>query len=61
MVNLYCYYFPVLLYPREVFQIAILNNASSIIIAHNHPNSHLSPSQKDIALTQNLRKVGQLL
>ncbi|WP_375803768.1 MULTISPECIES: JAB domain-containing protein [Leuconostoc] len=50
-----------MLYPREVFQIAILNNASSIIIAHNHPNSHLSPSQKDIALTQNLRKVGQLL
>lgn len=47
--------------PREVFQIALLNNASSIILAHNHPSGHLMPSQEDIALTQTLREVGQLL
>lgn len=47
--------------PREVFQIALLNNASSIILAHNHPGGHLVPSQEDIALTQKLREVGQLL
>ena len=47
--------------PREVFQIALLNNASSIILAHNHPSGHLMTSQEDIALTQKLREVGQLL
>ncbi|CUW10733.1 JAB domain-containing protein [Leuconostoc gasicomitatum] len=47
--------------PREVFQVALLNNASSIIIAHNHPSGHLTPSQDDIALTKKLREIGQLL
>lgn len=47
--------------PREVFQIALLNNASSIILAHNHPSGHLVPSQEDTALTQKLREIGQLL
>ncbi|MBZ5947936.1 JAB domain-containing protein [Leuconostoc gelidum subsp. gasicomitatum] len=47
--------------PREVFQVALLNNASSIIIAHNHPSGHLTPSKDDIALTKKLREIGQLL
>lgn len=47
--------------PREVFQVALLNNASSIIIAHNHPSGHLAASQADIALTKKLREIGQLL
>ena len=44
-----------------MFQIALLNNASSIILAHNHPSGHLIPSQEDNAITQKLKEIGQLL
>jgi DNA repair protein RadC len=38
-----------LVHPREVFRPAILANASAIIIAHNHPSTHLTPSREDKA------------
>jgi DNA repair protein RadC len=43
-----------LVHPREVFKFAILANAASIILAHNHPSGELSPSRDDIELTQRL-------
>lgn len=50
-----------LVHPREVFKRAILNNASSIIIAHNHPSGHLNPSREDIELTRKLMDAGRIL
>ncbi|MFR4248919.1 MAG: JAB domain-containing protein [Leuconostoc lactis] len=47
--------------PREVFQIALLNNAQRIIIAHNHPSGHVSPSMADNTFTKNLKEVGELM
>lgn len=47
--------------PREVFKRAILNNAQSIVMAHNHPSGVLEPSKEDIDLTKKLVAVGQLL
>jgi DNA repair protein RadC len=32
-----------LLHPREVFKGAMLNNASSLIVAHNHPSGDPKP------------------
>ena len=46
---------------REVFKAAILANAASIILAHNHPSGDLTPSPEDIQVTENLRKAGKLL
>lgn len=51
----------VLAHPREVFADAIADRAASVVVAHNHPSGHVQPSQKDIALTQQLAAAGQLL
>lgn len=48
-------------HPREIFKVAILNNAASIIIAHNHPSGIVSPSQEDIKLTQRIAECGGVL
>jgi len=47
--------------PRDIFKSAILANAVSIILAHNHPSGDLVPSDHDIALTKILTEAGDLL
>jgi len=47
--------------PREVFRSAILANAASIIICHNHPSGSLTPSDEDMKLTSCLSQAGELL
>jgi DNA repair protein RadC len=47
--------------PKIIFQAALENHASSIILSHNHPSGNLRPSQADINLTRKLRDAGQLL
>lgn len=47
--------------PREVFKAAILANAASIIVAHNHPSGDVTPSPEDIQVTKHLREAGKLL
>jgi len=50
-----------LVHPREVFQKAIINNASHVIVAHNHPAGDSSPSNDDIITTQRLVEAGKIL
>ncbi len=50
-----------LVHPREVFKVAFLANAASLIAAHNHPSGDCSPSQEDLALTARLKQAGELL
>ena len=45
----------------EVFRPALLLNASTIIIAHNHPSGDPSPSPDDIRITEILVEAGKLL
>ena len=40
---------------KEVFQLALKTNASSIILAHNHPSGNMTPSNADINLTQKIK------
>ena len=47
--------------PREVFKSAILANADSIVICHNHPSGSLSPSPEDMKITGELIKSGEIL
>lgn len=47
--------------PREVFQRALLVNAHSIIIAHNHPSGDPKPSTNDKQMTKALREAGKIL
>lgn len=50
-----------LVHPREVFDKAILNHASHIIVAHNHPSGDSAPSIHDISTTNRLADSGKLL
>jgi DNA repair protein RadC len=46
---------------RAVYQRALLQNASSVILFHNHPSGSPQPSAPDIAVTQRLRQAGATL
>ena len=50
-----------IVHPREVYQFAIMMNAASIIIAHNHPSGDPEPSEEDIRVTERLRECGEIL
>ena len=41
---------------RIILQYAIKANASSIIVAHNHPSGNLEPSEADKRITQKMRE-----
>lgn len=49
-----------IVHPREVFKGAFLNNAHSVMVAHNHPSQDLQPSLADRKLTRQLLLVGCL-
>lgn len=49
------------IYPQKIIRAALLRNANSIIIAHNHPSGIAEPSQADFRLTQTLQYVGNVL
>lgn len=44
------------IYPREIYKRVIMENAKSIIIAHNHPSGNTSPSKSDIDITNEIVK-----
>jgi len=46
---------------RKLMAMALRFNASSFVLAHNHPSGNLSPSQSDISLTRNLVSAGKIL
>jgi len=48
-------------YPRKVLSSALSHDASSIVIAHNHPSGDSTPSQADFRLTQALRYASDIL
>jgi len=47
--------------PKIIFKTALENQASSIILTHNHPSGNLKPSQADIGLTHKLCTAGNML
>jgi len=47
--------------PRQVFKAAVLANAASIILAHNHPSSNPNPSTEDIEITKRLVEAGRVM
>ena len=50
-----------IVHPREIFKTAILSNAASIIISHNHPSGDPTPSKEDISITTRLKECGRIL
>ena len=50
-----------IVHPREIFKRALLQNASGIILVHNHPSGDPTPSREDIDVTNRLIEAGDLL
>ncbi|MBU0756495.1 MAG: DNA repair protein RadC [Nanoarchaeota archaeon] len=50
-----------IIHPREIFNPAIKNSASKIILVHNHPSGDSTPSSEDIEITEKLIEAGNLL
>ena len=50
-----------LINPREIFKSAILSNAHSMMLIHNHPSGNLTPSTSDIQTTARMQELGELI
>lgn len=50
-----------IVHPREIFKRALLQNAASIMIAHNHPSGDPKPSKDDINITIRLQQAGDII
>lgn len=46
--------------PREIFKSAILSNAVSMIMVHNHPSGNLEPSRADTVMTDRILKLSHM-
>jgi DNA repair protein RadC len=49
------------IYPREIVSEAIKNNASALILAHNHPSGTLQPSRADDTMTRRIVEIAEPL
>lgn len=49
------------MHPREIFKPAILQNAASIILAHNHPSGKTEPSFEDKKVTEQIYQASKIL
>ncbi len=47
--------------PRQVFKAAVLANAASLIVAHNHPSGNPEPSREDVQITKQLVEAGKVM
>ena len=47
--------------PKRIFKAALENNASNLLLCHNHPSGNLQPSPADISLTDKLVAAGKNL
>ena len=48
-------------HPREVFYEAIKENASAILVCHNHPSGSVEPSEEDIECTRKLLAASKII
>ncbi len=46
---------------RVVMQTALVTNATSIILAHNHPSGNIYPSSQDDSLTKRIKSACELM
>ncbi len=49
------------MHPRELFRFLFLNQASSFLVAHNHPTGSALPSRSDLSVTRQLHKISRLI
>lgn len=50
-----------IVHPREVFADPILDRASAVAVAHNHPSGNIQPSEEDNEITARLKSSADIL
>ncbi|MDR2499456.1 MAG: DNA repair protein RadC [Treponema sp.] len=50
-----------IIHPREVFADPLLDRASAVCVAHNHPSGQVQPSQEDDEITKRLKSAADIL
>lgn len=50
-----------IVHPREIFNKAIKNSSSRIILVHNHPSGDPSLSKRDMEITEKLMEIGEIM
>ena len=50
-----------IVHPREVLKIALLANARSMILVHNHPSGDPTPSGEDKAITERIKQAAEVV
>lgn len=50
-----------LAHPREIFEHALLQNAASVILVHNHPSGDPEPSKDDLEITKRIVEAGKIM
>ena len=50
-----------IVHPREVFADPIIDRASAVAVAHNHPSGNLQPSEEDSEITYRLKTTADIL
>lgn len=45
------------MYPREVMRKALLVNAASVIVYHNHPSGKAVPTDADLKMTKEIKRI----
>ncbi len=48
-------------YPREVVKKALENDASALVLVHNHPSGNPSPSKDDLTITKKLKEAARTI
>ncbi|OIO43551.1 MAG: hypothetical protein AUJ24_02325 [Parcubacteria group bacterium CG1_02_36_42] len=48
-------------HPREIFSHALIQNAASIILVHNHPSGDPEPSKADLEITKRITEAGKIM
>ena len=46
---------------KDVFRVALLACAHSIILVHNHPSGNMKPSNADIQITNKIKNAGEIM
>ncbi|MBU2531044.1 MAG: DNA repair protein RadC, partial [Elusimicrobia bacterium] len=50
-----------LVHPREIFEHALIGNAASVILVHNHPSGDPEPSKSDLEITKRILEAGKIM
>ena len=46
---------------KDIFRMALMANASQIVLCHNHPSGDPSPSIQDREVTKKIMEIGKLM